>query len=102
LVSAGTISVTRHCGRNDIFLIVSARPRSTNSISGLDAQRSEIPKSRFGTRPPSGRSKLDILRDPHRDSASSGKITRETGENFVERPKTPGQHGMWVAILRGA
>jgi hypothetical protein len=45
---------------------------------------------------------LDILRDPHRDSASSGKIIRETGENFVERPKTPGQQGMWVAILRGA
>jgi hypothetical protein len=29
-------------------------------------------------------------------------IIRETGENFVERPKAPGQQGMWVAILRGA
>src|SRR5205807_2453250 len=45
---------------------------------------------------------LDILRDPHRDSASSGKIIREARENFVERPKASSQKRMGVSILGGA
>ena len=45
---------------------------------------------------------LNVLCDPHRDSASSGKIIREARENFVERPKASGQKCMGVSILRGA
>src|SRR5690242_8849768 len=45
---------------------------------------------------------LDLLCDPYRDSAGSGKIIRIAGENFVERPKASGQKRMGVSILRGA
>src|SRR5438270_7507778 len=45
---------------------------------------------------------LNLLCDPHRDSAGSSKIIRKAGENFVERPKASGQKCMGVSILRGA
>src|SRR5207237_5481483 len=45
---------------------------------------------------------LNLLCDPHRDSAGAGKIIRIAGEDFVERPKTSSQKCMGVSILRGA
>jgi hypothetical protein len=39
-----------------MFAIASARPRSTSSISGLDAQINDMPKSCFDSTPTSGRS----------------------------------------------
>src|SRR6516164_2657674 len=54
--SAGTIPVTRLAGRSVTFGTASARRRSTRSISGRVAQSTDIPKSRFGSTPTTGRS----------------------------------------------
>jgi len=54
--AAGTIPVTRVAGRSVMFATASARRRNTSSIRGRIAQSMEIPKSRFGSTPTSGRS----------------------------------------------
>ena len=93
--------VTRHCGRSLLFPIASARRRSTSSISGLDAQSSDMPKSRFGSMPISGRSYCILVRPPQGQRRRWRDHFRNPGKS-PERPEAASQQTMRVSILGSA
>jgi hypothetical protein len=86
--------VTRQWDLNAIFGLAAPRFRSTNSISGLDAQSSAMPKSRFGNSPTSGRSKWTSRDIPTETAPTLARSSSKAGNSAPRSPegRRPAEH----------